>query len=151
MPEPNEPLHAGYEISTDKTRLDPAAIHAYLSRSYWSPGIPREVVDRAIANSLCFGLYDAHKTQIGFARVVTDTATFAYLADVYVLENHQGKGLGKWLIKTIVSHPSLTSLRRFLLATRDAHTLYEKYGFQPLSRPERFMEIFRPDIYKITP
>lgn len=137
----------GYVISTDNARLDVNAIHAYLTRSYWSPGIPRAIVERAIAGALCFGMFTEAGTQVGFARMITDAATFAYLADVYVLEEHQGKGLGKWLIQTILAHPSLQGLRRILLATRDAHGLYEQFGFKPLVRPESFMEIHRPNAY----
>ena len=129
-----------YDISTDPTRLQPAAIHAYLTRSYWSPGIPQEVVERAIANSLCFGIY-LGQAQVGFARVVTDKATFAYLADVYVLEEHRGQGLSKRLVRTILAHPELQGLRRFLLATRDAHTLYAQFGFAPTARPQTLMEL----------
>jgi hypothetical protein len=130
-----------YDISTDPTRLQPAAIHAYLTRSYWSPGIPRELVERAIANSLCFGIYLGGEAQVGFARVVTDKATFAYLADVYVLEEHRGQGLSKRLVQTIQAHPELQGLRRFLLATRDAHGLYAQFGFAPPARPENLMEM----------
>jgi len=138
-----------YEISTDPARLQPAAIHAYLTRSYWSPGVPRDVVERAIANSLCFGIYQGD-TQVGFARVVTDQATFAYLADVYVLEEHRGQGLSKRLVATIQADPRLQGLRRLLLATRDAHGLYAQFGFRPLSAPERMMEIRDPDPYRAT-
>ena len=129
-----------YDISTDPTRLQPAAIHAYLTRSYWSPGIPQEVVEHAIANSLCFGIY-LGQVQVGFARVVTDKATFAYLADVYVLEEHRGQGLSKRLVQTILAHPELQGLRRFLLATRDAHGLYAQFGFVPPARPQTLMEL----------
>jgi GNAT superfamily N-acetyltransferase len=135
-----------YVISTDPTRLQPAAIHAYLTRSYWSPGIPQGVVERAIANSLCFGIY-LGETQVGFARVVTDKATFAYLADVYVLEEHRGQGLSKRLVRTIQAHPELQGLRRFLLATRDAHGLYAQFGFAPPASPQNLMEIRDPDPY----
>jgi GNAT superfamily N-acetyltransferase len=138
--------HDDYAISTDKHRLDLAAIHAYLTRSYWSPGIPIGIVERAISNSLCFGLYHRAE-QVGFARVVTDRATFAYLADVYVLESHRGKGLSKRLLETITGHPELQGLRRFMLATKDAHGLYEQFGFKPLANPSRMMEALRPDIY----
>ena len=138
----------GYTISTDPARLDVTAIHAYLARSYWSPGIPREVVERAIAGSLCFGIYTEAGAQIGFARVVSDCATYAYLCDVYVLEEHRGKKLGHWLVETILAHPSLQGLRRFALATRDAHGLYEQYGFKVVVEPEKHMEIFHPDIYR---
>jgi N-acetylglutamate synthase-like GNAT family acetyltransferase len=137
----------GYVISTDKEKLDVAAIHAYLTRSYWSPGIPKAVVERAIEGALCFGVYTEAGQQVGFARAITDRATFAYLADVYVLEEHRGRGLGKWLLEAILAHPALQGLRRILLATRDAHGLYEQFGFKPLVRPESFMEIHRPNTY----
>jgi GNAT superfamily N-acetyltransferase len=137
-----------YELSTDPARLDLEAIHAYLTRSYWSPGIPREVVDRAAANSLCFGIYHAGEGQVGFARVVTDRATFAYLCDVYVLEGHRGHGLSKWLMTAIVGHPELQGLRRIMLGTKDAHGLYAQYGFTPLDNPARMMEILRPQVYR---
>jgi len=136
----------GYRISTDVGAMDVDAIHAYLSRSYWSPGIPKDVVARAIGGSLCFGLFREER-QVGFARVVTDRAAFAYLCDVYVLEDHRGRGLATWLMEAVLAHPHLQGLRRFLLATRDAHGLYEKFGFVPLARPEIFMEINRPGLY----
>ena len=135
-----------YDISTDPSRLQLDAIHAYLVRSYWSPGVPKDVVARAIAHSLCFGIYQG-ETQVGFARVVTDRATFAYLADVYVLEAHRGQGLSKRLVAAVQSHPDLQGLRRFLLATADAHGLYAQFGFKPFSAPERMMEIRDPDPY----
>jgi len=130
------------DISTDPARLQPAAIHAYLTRSDWSPGVSRAVVDRAIAGALCFGVY-AGDAQVGFARVITDKATFAYLSDVYVLEEHRGQGLSKRLLAAIQAHPELQGLRRFLLATADAHGLYAQFGFRPLEAPERMMEIRR--------
>lgn len=136
-----------YEISTDPSRLQLDAIHAYLTRSYWSPGIPKEVVARAIANSMCFGLYLGATqplrgdTQAGFARVVTDKASFAYLADVYVLEEHRRQGLSKRLVEAVLSHPELQGMRRFLLATRDAHGLYAQFGFKAPAKPQNFMEI----------
>jgi len=136
-----------YEVTTDAARFDITAIHAFLTQAYLSPGIPREVVERAIAHSLCFGVL-CDGSQVGFARVVTDRSTFAYLADVYVLEAHRGRGLSKRLMDAIVSHPDLQGLRRWLLATRDAHTLYSRYGFGPLMAPDRMMEIARPDIYQ---
>jgi GNAT superfamily N-acetyltransferase len=137
---------SAYEITCDKTRLDVDAIHAFLSQSYWSPGVPRSIVERAVANSLCFGvLLDGE--QVGFARVITDRVTFAYLADVYILPDHRGKGLARRLMEQVSSHPDLQGLRRFLLATRDAHALYEKFGFRPLARPERIMEIHDPDVH----
>lgn len=135
-----------YEISTDPRRLDVAAIHAFLKLSYWSPGVPRAILERAIANSLCFGMYRGSE-QVGFARVVTDRATFAYLADVFVLESHRGQGLSKWLMEVIMSHADLQGLRRFLLATKDAHGLYRQFGFTQLASPLRLMEIWKPDIY----
>jgi GNAT superfamily N-acetyltransferase len=130
-------------VSDDKTRLDIAAIHAFLSgRSYWAKGVPMEIVERSIRNSLCFGMFQVGR-QIGFARVVTDFATFAWLADVFIMEEVRGGGLGKILVAAVFGHPDLQGLRRVMLGTRDAHTLYEKYGFAPLEFPERFME-FRP-------
>jgi GNAT superfamily N-acetyltransferase len=137
----------GYLISTAPERLDLDAIHAYLARSYWCEGIPKAIVERSIRGSLCFGLYKG-SAQVGFARVISDRATFAYLCDVYVLEDERGQGLAKWLIETLVGHPDLAGLRRFVLATRDAHTLYARYGFTPLARPHTFMEIARPGLYK---
>jgi GNAT superfamily N-acetyltransferase len=134
-------------ISTDPSRLDARTIHAYLDRSYWAAGIPMDVVERAIRGSLCFGLYDDGR-QIGFARVVTDRATFAYLADVYVLESYRGRGLSKWMMRVIMAHPDLQGLRRFSLATKDAHGLYAQFGCAPLARPDRHMEIARPDVYR---
>jgi GNAT superfamily N-acetyltransferase len=140
----------GYTLSTDLSRLDLAAIHRFLSASYWSPGLPREVLTRAIAGSLCFGLYD-DRQQVGFARVITDRATFAYLCDVYVLEAHRGRGLGRWIMEMVAAHPSLQGLRRFVLVTRDAHGLYARYGFRPLASPESYMELHRPDAYAQAP
>ena len=132
-------------ISTDPDLLDVAMIHDFLTnRSYWAAGRSLEVLTRAIAYSLCFGLFEGER-QVGFARVVTDRATFAWLCDVFVLEGHRGRGLGKWLIKSILNHPELQDLRRFLLGTRDAHGLYEQYGFTPLAAPDRFME-FQPPL-----
>ena len=131
-----------YAISTDPARLDIAMIHAYLSGSaYWAMGRPLDVVRRSIDNSLPFGIYKG-TAQIGFARVVTDYATFAWLADVFVLPEFRGQGLGKWLIEVVAGHPRLQGLRRWILATKDAHGLYAQYGFTPLSAPERFMERF---------
>jgi GNAT superfamily N-acetyltransferase len=128
-----------YDISTDPSRLQLDAIHAYLVRSYWSPGIPKEIVARGIANSLCFGIYQGD-AQVGFARVITDKATFAYLADVYVLEAHRGQGLSKRLVAQILEHPELQGLRRFMLATADAHGLYAQFGFKPPAKPDNMME-----------
>jgi GNAT superfamily N-acetyltransferase len=136
----------GFVVSTDPARLDVEAVHAYLTNSYWATGISRAVVERSIAGSVCFGLFDDRK-QIGFARVITDRATFAYLADVYVLDEYRGRGLGAWLMEVIIGHPDLQGLRRFMLVTRDAHWLYTKFGFVTVKSPERHMEIVRPDIY----
>jgi ribosomal protein S18 acetylase RimI-like enzyme len=141
--------HAGYEISTDPARLDIVAMHAYLERSYWSPGIPFEIVARAARNSLCFGLYEkASGRQVGLTRVVTDHATFAYLCDVYVLEEHRGRGLGKLLMRAVMAHPALAGARRAMLGTRDAHGLYRQFGFQDATGTQILMEIVRPDMYR---
>lgn len=132
-------IRGEYTISTDPARLDINAIHEFLARSYWAPGVALSKVQRAIENSLCFGLF--HGTaQIGFARVITDKTTFAYLADVYVLEPYRGKGLAKWLMKVIMAHADLQDLRRFMLNTRDAHGLYRQFGFTELADPTRVME-----------
>jgi len=140
----------GYEISTDPARLDIAAMHAYLTRSYWSPGIPYATVQRAARNSLCFGLYEmAGGSQVGLTRVVTDHATFAYLCDVYVLEAHRGRGLGKYLLNTVMAHPALTGARRAMLGTRDAHALYRQFGFTDATGTNILMEIVRPDLYRM--
>jgi ribosomal protein S18 acetylase RimI-like enzyme len=137
-----------YEISTDPARLDVAAIHAYLTRSYWSPGIPIGIVERALRHSLCFGVYEsAGGAQVGLARVVTDYATFAYLCDVYVLEEHRGHGLGKRMMRELMAHPALSGARRVMLATRDAHGLYAGFGFLEAGAAKNLMEIVRPDIY----
>jgi GNAT superfamily N-acetyltransferase len=135
-----------YTITTDRLRLDLAAIHAFLARSYWAAGVPLAVVERAVRNSLPFGLFHGEE-QVGFARVVTDSATFAYLSDVYVLEAHRGKGLSKWLLEVIQGHEDLQGLRRFLLATRDAHGLYRQFGFTELANPSRMMEILDTKVY----
>jgi GNAT superfamily N-acetyltransferase len=134
-------------VTTDPAHLDIELIHSFLSNSYWATGIPREVVERSIANSLCFGVYEADK-QVGFARVITDYATFAYLADVFIIESHRGRGMSKFLMECIVKHPELQGLRRWTLATRDAHDLYARFGFRPLSKPDRFMELHYPEVYK---
>jgi GNAT superfamily N-acetyltransferase len=141
-----ELIRGEYSVSTDPQRLELAVVHRFLSNSYWSQGLPLDVLKRAIAGSLCFGLYQGN-TQVGFARVITDKATFAYLCDVFVLDSHRGKGLGRWLMEAVSSHPELQGLRRFVLVTRDAHGLYEKFGFRPLARPAGYMELHRPDVY----
>ena len=129
-----------YTISTDKSRLDVDMIHEFLHSSYWAKHIPRELVERSIENSICFGAYEGGK-QIGFARVITDSATFAYVGDVFVLPSHRGRGISKQLMLAIREHPALQRLRRWHLLTRDAHALYEQFGFHKLDKPERHMEI----------
>lgn len=136
-----------YEIDTDPARLDVDAIHAFLHDSYWAEGIPRQLVCKSIEHALCYGVYRGD-TQVGFARVVTDYATFAYLADVFILEPHRGQGLSKWLLSCILAHPELGALRAWMLATRDAHGLYARYGFRPLTQPDRFMRRVQPDAYR---
>jgi GNAT superfamily N-acetyltransferase len=132
--------HHGYSISADKSRIDIPLVHKYLSQqAYWAKGRPLEVVQRSIENSLCFGVYKDQQ-QVGFARVITDYATFSWLCDVFILENHRGQGLGKLLVATIVKHPQLQNAKLFLLATSDAHQLYARYGgFEPLPLPEKWM------------
>jgi GNAT superfamily N-acetyltransferase len=138
---------AELRISTEHADIDFDVVHGFLgTQAYWCPGIPRDVVERAAANSLCFtALLDGR--QVGFARVIGDRATFAYLADVFVLPEHRGRGISKALMDTVMAHPELQKLRRFMLATSDAHTLYAQYGFVPVARPDRFMERYKPDAY----
>jgi GNAT superfamily N-acetyltransferase len=135
----------GISISTDKRRLDVGVIHSFLASSYWSPGLPRDVLERAIENSLCFGAYDGAR-QVGFTRVVTDKATFAWVCDVFVVESHRRRGIADVLMAAVKAHPELQGLRRWNLSTRDAHALYRRHGFQ-LADAERAMEIRRPNIY----
>ena len=137
-----------YRISTDKALLDRNFIHEFLStKSYWAQGIRKDIIELSINHALCIGSYHFNK-QVGFARVVTDYATFGYLADVFVDESHRGRGLSKHLMDFIFNIPELSILRRIMLGTRDAHSLYSRYGFKPLAAPDRFMEIHRADIYK---
>ncbi|RYZ30879.1 MAG: N-acetyltransferase [Chitinophagaceae bacterium] len=136
-----------FSISTSKDKLDIAFIHAFLSGSYWAENIPLDVVERSITGSLCFGVYNQDK-QIGFARVVTDEATFAYLCDVFIDEAYRGKGLSKWLMEVILAYPALQGLRRFMLATRDAHGLYKQFGFTELTFTDRWMHKHKPNAYK---
>lgn len=143
----NSELQNRFSISTDKSKLDLDVIHNFLSNSYWAKNIPFSVVQKCIDNSFCFGVYEGNK-QVGFARVITDYASFAYFSDVFILEEYRGFGLGKWLIETIMAEPDLQGLRRWLLATKDAHWLYRQFGFEELKTPEWFMEIFRADVYK---
>ena len=142
-----------YLISTDKSKIDIDYVHDFLSKSYWSPGVDIQVVKKAMEGSLCFGIYESDKQtlsagrQVGYARMITDKATFAYMADVFIDENYRGKGLGKWLVEMILAHPHLQGLRRILLATKDAHKLYEQCGFTSINNPERFM-VYNPEKYK---
>jgi ribosomal protein S18 acetylase RimI-like enzyme len=136
----------GIEVTTDLARVDAAAAHAFLRGSYWSEGIPLQTVERAIAGSICAAALDGGR-QVGLARAVTDRATFAYLCDVYVLESHRGRGLGRRLVEALLAHPELQGLRRWALITRDAHGLYEKVGFRRLASPRSWMEVARPGLH----
>ena len=137
-----------YTISTDRERVDILLVHDFLSHhSYWARGIPMETVQRSIRNSLNFGLYHQDR-QVGYARVITDYATVAYLGDVFILPEHRGQGLSQWLMEEISADPALQGLRRWVLLTADAHGLYEKTGWKPVARPERYMERHDPDVYK---
>jgi GNAT superfamily N-acetyltransferase len=133
-------------VTTDRARLDVDTIHGFLSTAYWSQGIPRDVLVRAIENSLCFGAFEGDR-QVGFARVITDRATYAYVSDVFVLETHRGRGIGKRLMAAIMAHPDLQGLRRWTLFTRDAHGLYRQYGFAEGRHPERLLEVFNDRPY----
>jgi len=135
-----------YLLSTDKSRIDVETVHHFLSHSYWAQNIPLEVVQKSINNSLCFAIYH-QQVLIGFARAVSDFATFAYLADVFILPEERGKGLSKWLMEIIMDHPQLRGLRRFVLATRDAHALYAQFGFTPFDKPDRWMQKHDPEVY----
>jgi GNAT superfamily N-acetyltransferase len=135
-------------ISTSRERLSLDVVHAFLTNCYWAEGIPREVVARSIEHSLCFGIYEGSGTQVGFARVVSDFATVAYLGDVFVLESHRGRGLSKWLMQCVIEHPAVQNLRRWILLTRDAHGLYSQFGFTPVKAPERYMELHQPNVYE---
>jgi GNAT superfamily N-acetyltransferase len=141
-----------HAVSDDPARLDLGVVHGFLAAAYWSPGIPEEVVRRSIAGSLCFGLYlgagGAGERQVGFARAITDRATYAYLADVFVLAAERGRGLGTFLVDAVMAHPDLQGLRRWSLVTRDAHGLYRRHGFVPLAAPERHMERLDADVYR---
>lgn len=133
-------------ISTDRARLNIKLIHRFLTDSYWAKNIPYTAVEKSINHSLCFGVYHTNQ-QVGFARVISDYATFAYLADVFILEEYRGRGLSRWLMEYIFHHPELQNLRRWTLVTRDAHELYRKFGFTGLQKPERYMEILHPAPY----
>jgi len=142
-----EVIKDNFTISTDKEKLDIQLIHNFLSKeSHWAMNIPLEVVKRSIEGSLCFGVYN-NKNQVGFARVITDLATIAYLGDVFILKQYRGFGLSKWLMDSIIMHPELQGLRRWILLTKDAHGLYEKSGFKPVLNPDRYMELYNPNVY----
>jgi GNAT superfamily N-acetyltransferase len=142
-----EHTHQEFLFSTDKRKLNLNYVHQFLTNSYWAKGISVDLVEQSIKNSLCFGIYEGNK-QVGFARVITDYTTFAYLADVFVDEAYRGKGLSKILMTFIFSFEEFKKLRRFSLATLDAHGLYAQFGFTPLKSPDRFMELHQPDIYQ---
>jgi GNAT superfamily N-acetyltransferase len=164
---PMEYRRGEFLISTARKSLSLDVVHGFLTNCYWAKGIPREVVAQSIEHALCFGIYDesprlekeagpfdgaqgkheAHE-QVGFARVISDFATIAYVGDVFVLESHRGRGLGKWLMQCITQHPALQNLRRWILTTRDAHGLYSQVGFTPVKAPERFMELHQPNVYE---
>jgi len=137
-----------YTISDDPARLHLRAMHAYLSRAYWSPGLPLEVLERALRSSLCIGAYDRAGAQVGVVRLVSDYATYCYVCDVYVLEEHRGQGLSKAMLGMAMDHPLLQGLRRWSLVTADAHGLYRQFGFTPVAQPERHMERLNPEIYR---
>jgi N-acetylglutamate synthase-like GNAT family acetyltransferase len=136
-------LAAEYELSCDPNRIDIALVHDFLRTSYWAEGRSRETVERSIRNSLCFGVY-AGAQQVAFARVVTDRAVFAYLADVFVIRDYRGRGIGKGLVQAILAHPELATVQSFMLGTRDAHGLYARFGFEPIAEPQRLMSRRRP-------
>lgn len=137
----------GFVVSTVKEKLDIDLIHSFLNHTYWAEGISKETIRRSIDGSLCFGVFENNK-QVGFARMITDKATFAYLADVFIIGEYRGRGLSKWLMEVIMSHPDLQRLRRMILVTKDAHGLYEQFGYVPLINVERWMEKLDPDVYK---
>ena len=147
---PREWTRGDLTVSTDRERLDLDAIHGFLVSSYWAAGMPRADLEQAVRNSLVFGVYDGAK-QVGFARAITDLATYAYLSDVFVIESHRGQGISKWLMDCIMAHPDLQRLRRFALFTRDAQGLYERYGFGPARGSSTYMERWTPDVYLRAP
>ena len=146
----------GFNISTDNNLIDFELVYSFISQSYWAKGIPVNTMRKAIDNAFCFGVYAEPKAsteklrQVGFARMITDKATFAYLADVFILEEFRGLGLSKFLVEHIISHPDLQGLRRIMLATKDAHGLYKQYGFKEIEYPEMLMQIWQPDVYQPT-
>ena len=145
--QPQEWTRGSLLVSTDRSRIDVDMVHGYLRDSYWAAGMPRALLQRAIANSLAFGVYDG-ANQVGFARVITDCATYAYLSDVFIVEAYRGRGLSKWMMECILAHPDLQGLRRFSLFTRDASGLYERYGFAPARSPSVYLERYAPNVYR---
>lgn len=139
--------YSEYSISTDKSRFDVNLIHEFLTNSYWAEGVPLEIVRRSIQNALCFGVFHGDR-QVGFARVISDFATYAYIGDVFVLQEYRGRGLGKRLMRAIMDHPELQNLRRWSLVTSDAHGLHAQFGFTSLANPDGYMELRNPDVYK---
>ncbi|EGQ9464848.1 GNAT family N-acetyltransferase [Vibrio parahaemolyticus] len=138
----------GFRITTLLDDMDLGVIYEFISNSYWGKGIPRERLEESLRHSFCFAVLDDENQLVAFARLITDRTTFAYLADVFVVEAHRGKGISKWLISEIVAHPELQGLRRMMLATRDAHGLYEQFGFTPIAPVENFMQIWKPNVYQ---
>jgi N-acetylglutamate synthase-like GNAT family acetyltransferase len=137
-----------YRISTALDEMDIDVIHTFISKSYWAKDIPKSVLQKALAHSLCFGVFTNENQQVGFARLITDRATYAYLADVFIIDEFRGLGLSRALMTNIVSHPDLQGLRRMVLATRDAHGLYAKFGFKPVPNPEVLMQVWQPNVYQ---
>lgn len=146
--DPIEHHRGEYMLSTDPARLDREMIYDFLTNCYWAKSISRQLVERSIEHSLCFGIYDSKGAQVAFARVISDFATIAYLGDVFVLESYRGRGLSKWMMQCITQHPALQGLRRWILLTRDAHGLYSQFGFTPLQKPDCYMELHTPGVYE---
>ncbi|MCA3980365.1 GNAT family N-acetyltransferase [Vibrio vulnificus] len=138
----------GYRVTTDQSEMDFSVIFDFISQSYWAKGIPQATMHKAIDNAFCFAVLQDNGEQVGFARLITDKATFAYLAGVFILPQHRGQGLSKWLMENIIAHPELQGLRRMILATRDAHGLYKQFGFTPIEPVENFMQIWQPNVYQ---
>lgn len=135
-----------FTVTCDPERIDLSLVSKFLASSYWAKGIREDTVAKSVANSVCFSLFEGDR-QIGFAKVISDRATIAYLGDVFVVPSYRGRGLAKWMMECVLSHPELQGLRRWVLATRDAHGLYEQFGFTELAKPEVFMERFNPNVY----
>lgn len=140
----------GFRVSTELAEMDIDVIHGVVSESYWAKGIPKTVLQKALTHSLCFGVLTDANTLVGFGRMITDRATYGYLADVFVVDGHQGLGLSKYLMSAIVDHPDLQGLRRMVLATRDAHGLYAQFGFKPVPNPEVLMQVWQPNVYHVS-